>query len=270
MTMELPILTADAKRTGAVKLPGQFSEPVRADIIKRAVEVAQANARQPYGADPEAGKRNVVWLSRRRRRYKGAYGRGMSRMPRKTMSRNGSQMHQVGAFAPSTVGGRRAHPPKAEKSYAQRMNTKERRKAIRSALAATINKDAVAQRGHKAPEAYPFALDGTFEQLKRTQDVRKALITLGLEAELERASRKTIRAGKGKRRGRRYRTATGPLLVVSQPCELSRAARALPGVQVATVNMLNAELLAPGTHPGRLTLFTKTAIERLAKEALFA
>jgi large subunit ribosomal protein L4e len=268
--MELALLTPDAKSAGKVTLPLQFTEPVRPDLIKRAVEACQANARQPSGADPLAGKRAAARLVRRRRKYKCAYGKGISRVPRKTMSRNGSQMQWVGAFAPGTVGGRRAHPAKAETIYAQKMNVKERRKAIRSALAATLQPTAVRQRGHAVPPQYPFALDSNFEQLKKTRDVRAALVALGLEAELGRSARRTIRAGKGKSRGRPYRKATGPLLVVAGPCALAKAARALPGVDVATVNGLNAELLAPGTHPGRLTLFTKPALERLGKEALFA
>jgi large subunit ribosomal protein L4e len=268
--MELPLITPDAKQAGKVALPAQFGEPFRPDLIKRAVEACQANARQPFGADPMAGKRMSVRLSRRRRKYKGAYGKGISRMPRKTMSRNGANMQWVGAFAPGTVGGRRAHPAKAETNYEQLINKKERRKAIRSALAATLQPAIVRQRGHQVPAHYPFALDGAFEKLGKTKDVRKALLALGLEAELGRASRRSIRPGKGKSRGRPYRTATGPLLVVAGPCALAKAARTLPGVDVATVNTLNAELLAPGTHPGRLTLFTKAALERLAKEALYA
>jgi large subunit ribosomal protein L4e len=41
------------------------------------------------------------------------------------------------------------------------------------------------------------------------------------------------------------------------------AARNIPGVDVATVNDLNVELLAPGAHPGRLTIWTRGAIEKL-------
>ncbi len=42
------------------------------------------------------------------------------------------------------------------------------------------------------------------------------------------------------------------------------------GIDVVTVSRLNAELLAPGTHPGRLCIFTKSAIEKIEKENLFA
>jgi ribosomal protein L4 len=65
-----------------------------------------------------------------------------------------------------------------------------------------------------------------------------------------------IRAGKGKIRGRKYRTPTGPLLVVGEDKGISLGARNHPGVDVVVVDNINAELLAPGTHPGRLTVFT--------------
>jgi len=38
----------------------------------------------------------------------------------------------------------------------------------------------------------------------------------------------------------------------------------LPGVDVCRVAALNVELLAPGTHPGRLTVWTEDAISKLA------
>jgi large subunit ribosomal protein L4e len=47
------------------------------------------------------------------------------------------------------------------------------------------------------------------------------------------------------------------------------AAQNIPGVQAASVNELNAELLAPGTHPGRLTLYTESAIKLLEEKRMF-
>ena len=41
------------------------------------------------------------------------------------------------------------------------------------------------------------------------------------------------------------------------------AASNIPGVQVTTVTNLNTEMLAPGTHPGRLTVWTNGAIKQL-------
>jgi large subunit ribosomal protein L4e len=42
-----------------------------------------------------------------------------------------------------------------------------------------------------------------------------------------------------------------------------KAAGNIPGVDVITLNQLNTEALAPGSHPGRLTIWTNTAIQKL-------
>ena len=57
--------------------------------------------------------------------------------------------------------------------------------------------------------------------------------------------------------------AVGPLLVITKNEGVVEAARNLPGVDIAEVNNLNVELLAPGTHPGRLTVWTNSAVEKL-------
>jgi len=261
--MELSILTKENQTAGKCTLPSQFNEPVRPDLIKRAVLAIQANTRQKYGAYPRAGQRHSAELSRRRRKYRGAYGHGISRVPRKIMSRRGSQFFWVGAVAPGTVGGRRAHPPKAEKNWDQKVNRKERRKAIRSALAATMQKDLVSARGHQVPANYPFILETAFETLAKTKEIKAALTTLGFTNELQRCSKRKIRAGKGKHRGRPYKRKTGPLVIVADDCKLLEAGQNIPGVKIVKVAHLNAQLLAPGTQVGRLTLFTKSAIEKL-------
>jgi large subunit ribosomal protein L4e len=267
--MKLKILDNNAAEKGSKDLPAVFSEQIRPDIIKRAVEAIQANARQPYGADPMAGKRVSAQLSKRRRDYRGCYGHGISRVPRKIMSRNGTRMNWVAAFAPGTVGGRKAHPPKASKILGKKINTKEKRKAIRSALAATLVKELVKTRGHEVPEKYPFIITNDFENISKTKDLNAAMSKLGLDKELERSAEKTYRAGVARLRGRKYRKRKGPLFVVSKKCALQNAAGNIAGVDTALVNELNAEMLAPGCVPGRLTIFTEAALERLDKERLF-
>lgn len=267
--MKLKIYSKENKESGSIEMPNQFKEDIRTDIIKRAVEVIQANRRQPYGADPRAGKKTSAELSRKRRDYKTSYGHGISRVPRKILSGRGSRFNWVGAFAPGTVGGRRAHPPKAEKIWTKKINTKERRKAIRSAMSATLIKELVEKRGHKIPSNYPFIIDSSIENLKKTEEVKKLLISLGFEEELKRTSERKVRPGKGKIRGRRYKNKVGPLIVVSGPCDLHKSARNIQGINIRSVKSINAELLAPGTVCGRLTLWTKSAIEKIEKENLF-
>ncbi len=267
--MELKVYSLERKEIGKINVPDQFKEEIRPDLIKRAVLALQNNRRQPYGAKPGAGMRASAKLSRRRRQYRGSYGFGISRVPRKILSRRGTRMFWVGAVAPGTVGGRRAHPPKSWKIWAQKINIKERRKAIRSALASTLKYDAVISRGHKVPKDYPIVIDDAIESINSTKKLRDALIKLGFEEELRRVSHRKIRAGKGKMRGRRYIVKKGPLLVVSKNCSVVKAAGNIPGVDVATAHSLNAELLAPGATIARLTLYSKSAFERFGKERLF-
>jgi len=267
--MELKILGKDNKEMGKQKLPVQFDEVVRVDLIKRAVEAIESRDRQSYGADPRAGKKQAARLSRRRRDYKGAYGKGLSRVPRKTMTRRGMQMIFVGAFAPGTVGGRRAFPPTSERNFAQGINDKERKKAIRAALAAVVDKAMVEKRGHKVPASYPFVLANDVEGVAKTQDLEAVLLAVGLSADLERGGKRHVRAGQGKLRGRRLKRSKGPLLVVSGDCAALKAARNIPGVDVVKVNTLNAKLLAPGTHAGRLTVFTQAAVQKMERDKLF-
>jgi large subunit ribosomal protein L4e len=267
--MELKILSTAKTEAGKKKLPKQFSEPVRADLIKKAVEAIQANKRQPYGAHPEAGKRASADISRRRHKYRGAYGYGISRVPRKIMTRRGTRFNWVGAVAPGTVGGRRAHSPKAEKDWSKKINKKENRKAIRSAISATVNADIVKERGHNVPEGYPFIIESKIEGIEKAKDAKKVLEKLGIAEELKRTAKRSIRAGKGKSRGRKYKSKKGPLFVVSENCDFAKSCSSIPGVEVVNVKNINAELLAPGASIGRMTFFTEKAVEIMEKEKLF-
>jgi len=245
----------DGKAVGRVRIPKVFQTPIRPDVIKRAVLAIQTHRLQPQGRDVMAGKRTSAesWGARH----------GVSRVPRVKGSRY--PRAGQGAFAPMTVGGRAAHPPKVEKVIRKEINKKERRLAIRSAIAATAVKELVAERGHVVDEVknFPLVVDDALEDLERTRDVREVFKNLGLWPDVERASERKVRAGKGKMRGRRLKKRKGPLIVVSKDGGIFKAARNLPGVDVVLVKDLNAELRAPGTHPGRLTVWTKTAFTAL-------
>lgn len=245
----------DGKAVGRVRVPKVFQTPIRPDVIKRAVLAIQTHRLQPQGRDVMAGKRTSAesWGARH----------GVSRVPRVKGSRYPKAGQ--GAFAPMTVGGRAAHPPKVEKVIRKEINKKERRLAIRSAIAATAVKELVAERGHVVDEVknFPLVVDDALEDLERTRDVREVFKNLGLWPDVERASERKVRAGKGKMRGRRLKKRKGPLIVVSKDGGIFKAARNLPGVDVVLVKDLNAELLAPGTHPGRLTVWTKSAFTAL-------
>jgi large subunit ribosomal protein L4e len=245
-----------------VTLPAHFDTPYRPDIIKRAVLAVQSRRRRPHGVDELAGKRNTAqsWQT----------GHGRSRMPR--VKGSGTSAANKAGFAPGTVGGRQAHPPEARKVIVERINTKENRLAIRSAIAASANPDFVKARGHNIENVpqIPMVVSDKLESVKTTKDAFEALIFLGLGDDLDRASNgRSVRAGKGKMRGRKMKTPKSLLIVVGTDSGIGKAARNLPGVDITEVHGLNAELLAPGTHPGRLVVWTRSAIDRLEKENLF-
>jgi len=92
---------------------------------------------------------------------------------------------------------------------------------------------------------------------------------LGFNDELKRSLIKKIRSGLGKVRGRKYQRKKSLLIVVSEDCPLLKSASNVAGLDVVKVNSLNAELLAPGSMPGRAVIWTEKAIEELEKNKLY-
>jgi large subunit ribosomal protein L4e len=184
-------------------------------------------------------------------------GRGVAQIPRLVNGRRAARV-------PQAVGGRRAHPPKPEADRTEKINRKEKRIAIRSAIAATVDEELVKARGHIFTAALPMVADNALEDVEKTRDVVAFLKAAGLYDDVVRAKEgRTIRAGRGKLRGRKYKNRKSILIVAGSGTPLFRAAANLPGVDVTTVDSLNAELLAPGTHAGRLTVWTESAIAGL-------
>jgi large subunit ribosomal protein L4e len=248
------IFNLEGKAAGKIELPPVFSTPLRPDVIKRAVLAIQSNRLQPQGRDPMAGKRTSA-------ESRGT-GMAMARIPR----RKGGTARA--AFAPGTVSGRQGHPPLSEKRIVKKIPKKEKRLALLSAIAATGSKEVVASRGHHVKDVagIPLVVTNDFESLTKTKETEETLIRLGVLSEMFRARESIkVRAGKGKSRGRKMKRAVGPLIVVAENKGIVEAARNLSGVDVATVADLNVEMLAPGTHPGRLTVWTSGAVERLGK-----
>jgi large subunit ribosomal protein L4e len=261
--MKLPIFNLEKAKVGEIDLPKQFNEEVNSDLIKDAFIAWQSRQYQSKGNKPGAGKKSVAKLSRRRRKYRGSYGLGISRVPRKILSHRGTRFNWAGAFAPGTVGGYRAHPPKSEEILEKKINKKEKKKAFRSALRAVIEKSLVLKRGHLVPVDYPFVLQSSFEGIKKTKEAKSILEKLGFKEELERTNSKKIRAGRGSLRGRKYDKKVGLLMIVSNQCDLIKAAGNIPGVDVVKIDSLNINQLAPGASPGRATIFTDAALNKL-------
>ncbi|ENN95842.1 50S ribosomal protein L4P [Methanocaldococcus villosus KIN24-T80] len=247
--MEANVYNLNGEVIKKIELPEIFETEYRPDLIKRAFLSAFTAKLQPKGTDPLAGKRRSAesW----------GKGYGLARVPRLPGGR--------AALAPMAVGGRRAHPPKVEKILWERINKKERIKAIKSAIAATANIDLVRERGHRfSIEELPIVVENEFENIKKTKEVFEIFKKLKIDEDVIRAKEgKKIRAGKGKMRGRRYKKPKSVLVVVGDRCDAILACRNLAGVDVITAKDLSILHLAPGGKAGRLTLWTENAIEKL-------
>ncbi len=257
--MKAKLFASDGKEKGEVELPTIFDSPVREDLIRRAFLAIMSHERQPYGADPLAGLRSSAHYHGRRHTRWTMMNREMARLPR-IHGKVGYLLWRV-RVVPHAVKGRKAHPPKAEKSFWQKINRKERIAAIRSAIAATARIELVRARGHRA-EFAPVIVEDSFQETGKTSSIARFLESIGLAQELERAREKKVRAGKGKMRGRRYRRKKGPLIVVESG-KVLKAARNIPGVEAVMARNLNVKLLAPGGVPGRLTIFTESALKTI-------
>ncbi|MEA1957691.1 MAG: 50S ribosomal protein L4 [Euryarchaeota archaeon] len=254
------VLDLSGKAVKDITLPMVFMDEYRPDLIRRAVLAMQSHRRQPKGPTPLSGRKTSAecWGT----------GRGMARVPRiKTGSR--------AARAPQTVGGRRAHPPKTDKVLKLKINKKEKRKAVGSAIAATIDQNRVRSRGHRFSEevGLPIVVEDAFTSLEKTSEVEAFLKCIGVWDDILRAKARKVRAGRGTTRGRRYKSRKSILIVIPEEGEeetaetkkIKKTAKNLPGVDVSYVDKLNAELLAPGTHPGRLTIWSESSLNFFAK-----
>jgi large subunit ribosomal protein L4e len=234
-----------------IDLPKVFETEFRPDLIQRASVSIIANSRQPYSPSPTAGKRHSVstW----------GKGHGVSRAQRIKGSFRGAQ-------SPNNVGGRRAHPPRIETDRGKKMNMKEMKLARMSALAAIGNLKTVRSRGHKFSDevTVPVIVNDDVEKIETTKDAVTMLEKIGVFDDLIRAENgKRIRAGHGKMRGRKYRIRKSLLIVTSGKCPARKSFSNITGVDVASADSLNVELLAPGGLPGRLTIMSEAAFSKV-------
>jgi len=266
--MKARVVTLEGNKAAEIELPRQFRQKIDAELIKRAVLAVQSASAQPSSPMRLAGRDNTADYigSRHKPNIHRTINVGHARKPR-LKNRRGIISGRV-ASIPAVVGGPRAHPPKPEKVNAEKINEKERRKAVDSAVSATADKKLVKERGHSFADAvdFPVVVEKKFEELDKTRNVREALKKIGLWIDVERAlSKRKARAGIGKKRGRKYKKRKSILIVAKDTKNIYKGARNLEGVDVVRASDLNANLLAPGALPGRLTLWTEGAIMEMSE-----
>jgi len=260
--MKANVFDVTGKKAKQIDLPKIFSQKVREDLIAKILEAKKIN--QPYGPSPVAGKQHSASgiIVHRRHVWKSGYGKGMSRIPRKTMLRRGTQFQQVGAEIPSTRGGRRAHPPKVVSMInTKKINKKEMKLGLISALSATANPKVIAKkyerlRGEKL-ENFPLIVESKLVELKTKNLLETLKKILGEKVFEVSLRKKEVRSGRGKRRGRKYKENAGLLIVVGE-----KESPMTSAFEIKEAKSLGMNDLAKG-GAGRITVYTETAIKEL-------
>ncbi len=246
----------DGNKKNLVEIPQIFNVKPRRDLIQLASEVSSSKNKQVQGRDKRAGLRNTAkgWGT----------GHGMSRTPR--IKGSGFPTSRNAGRVPFAKGGRRAHPIKTEKIIEKKINKKINKLSIISAISASGDLEWVKKRGHlikNIPEI-PLVIDDKIQTVKKTKFLFTILTELGLAEDLLRAKKgKKIRAGKGKRRGRKYKNKKSVLIVIKEDFGVIKASRNIPGLDIMKMENLSVAHLAPGGLPGRLILWTQSAFNDL-------
>jgi large subunit ribosomal protein L4e len=233
-----------------------MTAPIRRDVVRFAHTQMAKNRRQAYAVSKYAGMQHSA--------HSWGTGRAVARIPRVS----GSGTHRAGqaAFGNMCRKGRMFAPTKTWRRWHRKLSKGQRRYATASALAASAVPALVMARGHAIGDVVeiPLVVNVEAGSVKKTKEAIALLQAVGAQRDVEKAKdSKTIRAGRGKSRGRKYVLRRGPLVVHNGDADLARAVRNLPGVESANVNALNLLQLAPGSHLGRFIVWTKDAFEAL-------
>jgi len=261
--MKTQILDTSGKKAKEITTD-LFEEPIREDIIFKVIEAERIW--QPYSNYYWAGMdRSASGKIRHRRNvWKTSYGKGMSRIPRKIFWRRGTQFSWAGAIIPSAKGGRRAHPPK-NKMNLNKINKKELRKALLSALTYISSSEELKKKYSSIKDKeisikLPIIIEDKILNLK-TKDFLESLNKILGNLKDIAIQKKSIRAGRGKTRGRRYKKNAGLLFVTGK-----NEKKDVNGIDVITADKLRVSDLAAGG--ARLTMFTENAIKDLEKSLI--
>ena len=257
--MKTSSYTTSGTKDSEIELPIIFSTPFRRELIHKAFTNLTSHKFQPQGRHPSAGQ-DVVADSN-----DPPTGQGVARVARSTGGGGGRQGQ--GAEVASTRGGRQAHPPIVGKVIYKKINKKENKLALCSAIAATASKQLVESRGHRIEgiESFPIIVSDDIEKMSKTNEIIKVLDALKLTQDVERLESRKSRSGQSRLRGRSKKVGKSVLFVTKDSTNLKKAIGAIPGVEVRSVKDLSVLDLAPGSDPIRLTVYSKSAIEEIGK-----
>jgi large subunit ribosomal protein L4e len=173
------------------------------------------------------------------------------------MSRHGQSFQWVGASANYTRGGGRAHPHRPEENQFRKVNKKELTTALDSALSGTFDLKSLEKKYSIKVLVSAIVADKKVLELK-TKDFIVFLKTVFGEAFGKLLKEKRVRAGSGKKRGRKYKSNAGLLCVIASDEKMNRG-----GVDVVKAKELDISDLAPNGEPGRFVVYTEKALKEI-------
>jgi len=252
-------LTLTGDKEGEIELPLVFSTPFRRELIHKAWTNLNSHKFQRQGRHPTAGMDVVADTNNP------PTGQGISRIAR-MRGGGGGRQGQAGEVA-SIRGGRQAHPPNVNKVIYKKLNKKENKLALCSAIAATASKEQIQSRGHKVDdiESFPIVVSNDLESISKASEIIKVLESLKLSKDVERLKSRKARTGQSSLRGRSKKVGKSVLFVTKDATKISKACGSIPGVEAKSIKDLSVLDLSPGSDPIRLTVYSKGAIEEIAK-----
>ena len=251
--MPVNVLSLDGSTKKTMELPSIFNEQVRPDLIRRAVLAENTWKLQPQAHSRLAGMQTSAAYFGAMSSYRTGRHMGIAIRPREKLG--GGVQGKVKRI-PSATKGRRAHPHQAAKIITERINRKEYQRALASALSATVTSRQGVQ--------MPLIISDDIESVKRTKDVLVIFKNVKLLDYVNDSREPHIR--KNVRRSTRIKIHKRKLLlVVGKQSSVLMAARNIPGVDVCEVGKITANLLAPGGVPGRLTVWSESAVGGVAR-----
>ena len=259
--MKTKILDINGQAKKTIELPKFFESEIREDLVAKVLEARKRQ--QPYAPSPVAGKQHSAKgkIVHRRHVWRSGYGRGQSRFPRKIFSQKGTKFNWEAAEVPQARGGMRAHPPKVLHFQKKlKINKKENRLAFESALSATANKNFIEKKYARISslnKEIPFVIEPEILNLKTKQFFGSLKKILGGDLFSLAVRKKAIRSGRGKLRGRKYKTNAGLLIVIGEKEKIKTN-----NFDTSSTKILNITDLAKGGL-GRLTIYTENAIQEL-------
>ncbi len=257
--MKVDVLNLDGKKSEQIELPIIFNTEISHSLIHQSYIKLESHGFQKHSTHPTAGQ-DVVADSN-----DPPTGRGIARIAR-MKGGGGGRQGQAGEVA-GTRGGRQAHRPYANKVIYKKINKKENKLALCSAIAATTSKELIQARGHKTDgiESFPIIVSDDIENIQNTKKMIQVLDNLKITQDVRRLDKRKKRTGKVALRGRTSKIGKSALFVVSNNEKISKACSGIPGIDTCSAKDLSVLDVAPGGNLIRLTAFSKKAIEEISQ-----